>query len=211
MLTPLALFFEGSYYLSVPYESSSNSITLEYHLATQSWWIHTCASNQFAVLDPTGAPKLYSARPGARRIEQAFAPDKYQDAAGSYESYWEGPFWAWGDPHVNKRFHQLRADGEGVWQLRLKPSFTEQYSNILDETIWEAQGTSGTNFGEGSQDFGDSDATILYGGTLGIVQKRYATPTRGWGRAWSLKISDGTTNSALRLYSVAAFTRTRTD
>lgn len=206
-----ATYLEDSYYLSVPYEGSNNSITLEYHLPTGAWWIHTCASNQFALLDPSGTPKMYSAFPTAQRIEEAFAQDTYADNGTSYESYWEGPYWAWGDPHMNKRINQLRADGLGYWQLRLKESFNRDYSATLDEVLWEAPSGTTSNWGEGPQDFGDSDTSIIFGAEQGISQKRYATPVRGWGRAWSLKVSDEQGNSRMELYSVAAFTRPRTD
>jgi hypothetical protein len=206
-----ATYLEDSYYLSMPYEGSNNSITLEYHLPTGAWWIHTCASNQFALLDPSGTPKMYSAFPTAQRIEEAFAEDTYSDNGTSYESYWEGPYWAWGDPHMNKRINQLRADGLGYWQLRLKESFNRDYSATLDEVLWEAPSGTTSNWGEGSEDFGDSDTSIIFGAEQGISQKRYATPVRGWGRAWSLKVSDEQGNSRMELYSVAAFTRPRTD
>jgi hypothetical protein len=208
-----ACYFDDSYWLSLPYQSSSNSITLQYNLETNSWWIHTCVSNQFALLDPVGSPRLYSAHPTAQRIERAFAPNVYADAGQTYESYWEGPFWAWGAPHMNKRLHQLRVDGRGFWQLSIKESFNRPYSLPLDDLIWE-EPTGGTElFGEGPELFGDLDPTIVFGSQQGLIQKRYATPSRGWGRAWSLRITDGAggSNDLMELYAVTAFIRTRTD
>jgi len=207
-----ATYFDDSYWLSLP-EAGTNSITLQYDLATRAWWLHTCASNQFALLDPTGAPRLYSAQPAAQRIERAFAPNVYADAGSPYSSYWEGPFWAWGSPHINKRLHQLRADGRGFWQIALKESFNQPYSEPIDEDIWEEPTGSTEFYGSGSEDFGDSDTTIVFGAQQGLVQKRYATPVRGWGRAWSVRISDGSLggNDAMELYAITAFVRTRTD
>lgn len=206
------VYYDNSYWLSLP-TNGTNAITIQYSFETESWWFHTCASNQYALLDPLGAPKLYSAQPAAQRIERAFDPDSYEDAAGAFESYWEGPFWAWGAPHINKRLHQLRADGKGFWQMSIKESFNRPYEGPLDEIIWEGPTGTAENYGEGSSDFGDADTTIVFGSEQGIIQKRYSTPARGWGRAWSLKVSDSGAggNEVMELYAVTAFVRTRSD
>jgi hypothetical protein len=205
-----AVYHDDSYWLCVP-DNGTNAVTFQYSLETQSWWIHTCASNQFALIDPSSEPKLYSTNPATKRLEQAFAPDTYQDSGADYESYWEGPFWAWGEPHINKRLHQLRADGTGFWKFRIKESFNREYSSILDEITWEPVSGSTAQWGIGSDEFGDSDASILFGDIQGLTQKRYNTPARGWGRAWSLKISDESSNVPTIIYAISAFVRTRSD
>ena len=206
-----ATYRDDSYFLSMPSGQDYNTLTLEYQLTTQSWWIHTCASNQFALLDPSGEPKLYSAHPNSQSIQQAFALNNYADGGTAYESYWEGPFWTWGNPHINKRLNQLRADGLGTWEFQLREAFNVSYSATLDEDIWEPPSVSGSGWGEGSIDFGDSDPLEIFGAAPGVTQKRYATPTRGWGRAWSLRVSDNNSVAPMELFSVAAFTRSRTD
>jgi hypothetical protein len=206
-----AVYYDDSYWLSLPV-SGTNAVTLQFSLETDSWWIHTCASNQFALLDPAGQPRLYSAQPSTKRVERAFAPDTYLDAGVTYESYWEGPFWAWGEPHINKRLHQLRADGSGYWKLKIKEDFNRPYSAELDDEIWGPEyDLSAEKYGEGDADWGDPDTSIIFGGTQGLQQRRYNTPARGWGRAWSLRLSDNLSNVPMQIYAISAFVRTRTD
>ena len=210
-----ATFHQNSYYLSIPVDESRNEITLEYNLDTQSWWIHTCASNQFALIDPTGEPKLYSAHPQNIVVHRAFAPGIYYDSTATadvtYESYWKGPFWAWGQPHLNKRIAQYRIDGRGEWKTAVASTFQGSYNDLGFGIIWEGSSASGGNFGE-SGEFGDPDETgAVFGPQAGVAQRRYPTPHQGWGRAWSLKITDQAAKGDLEIYSIAAFTRPRTD
>jgi len=216
-----AVFYENSYYLSVPVDGSTNEITLEYNLDTQSWWIHSCASNQFALIDPTGEPKLYSANPNHIVVNRAFDPLAFYDetatAQVAYESYWQGPYWAWGQPHLNKRISQLRIDGRGIWNTETATTFGDPYTNLGEGIPWESSGDAGGNFG-GDGKFGDVDAEgdppltgSLFGPQAGVTQRRYPTPDEGWGRAWSIKITDNEALGDLEIYSIAAFTRPRTD
>jgi hypothetical protein len=216
-----AVFHENSYYLSVPVDGSTNEITLEYNLDTQSWWIHSCASNQFALIDPTGEPKLYSANPNHIVVNRAFDPLAFYDetatAQVAYESYWQGPYWAWGQPHLNKRISQLRIDGRGIWNTETATTFGDPYTNLGEGIPWESSGDAGGNFG-GDGKFGDVDAEgdppltgSLFGPQAGVAQRRYPTPDEGWGRAWSIKITDNEALGDLEIYSIAAFTRPRTD
>jgi hypothetical protein len=215
-----ACYFEDSYYLSIPYEDSKNSITLEYDLASGSWWIHSLASNQYALLDPQNLPKLYSANAANREVNRLFVPNVYYDGDTSnpYLSYWQGPYWAWGQPHLNKRINQMRVDGKGNWSLSLAETFGDTYQEADGEN-WEEAQVSTTKWGIGSDKFGDVNTeggTPITGRAFapqpGIKQVRYYTPVEGWGRAWSLEISDGgTSNEDLTIYSIAAFSRARTD
>lgn len=210
-----AVFFDNSYYLSVPVNSAANEILLEYNLDTQSWWIHSCPSNQFALLDPTGAPKLYSASPTNIVIHRAFDPAKFTDANATedlpYESYWEGPFWAWGQPHLNKRIAQYRMDGRGEWQTATASTFKGTYNDLGFGILWEAGVDEGDDFGV-TGEFGDPNETgSQFAPQGGVNQRRYPTPHQGWGRAWSLKVTDNAANADLEIYSISAFTRPRTD
>lgn len=208
-------FFENSYYLSVPVNTSTNEITLEYNLDTQSWWIHSCASNQFAISDPSGTPRLYSASPAHIVIHRAFDPTTYSDTNATdnvpYTSYWTGPYWAWGMPHLNKRISQYRIDGLGEWQTQTSSTFQGNYETLGYGIIWEDSASSSGNFG-GSGDFGDPNETgTFFGPQAGVSQRRYPTPHKGWGRAWSLKIIDNAAINDMEIFSIAAFTRPRTD
>ena len=210
MKNAAATYHDDSYWLSIP-QNGTNSMTLQYSLETNSWWFHTCASNQFALLDPSGQPKLYSANPAVKNLQQAFVPDVYLDSDTGYDATWEGPFWAWGDPHMNKRLHQMRADGVGYWKIRIKESFNQDYTPDLEDIIWEPAAGSTADWGIGSTEFGDDDSSLLFGASQGLVQRRYNTPARGWGRAWSIFISDYGSNLETNIYAISAFIRARAD
>jgi hypothetical protein len=213
-----ACYFEDSYYLSIPYESSTNSITLEYNLSTGSWWKHTLTSNQYALLDPQGTPKLYAAHAQSRQIDRLFVPDVYYDGdpTDPVSCYWKGPYWAWGQPHLNKRINQMRIDGKGDWTASMAETFGDSYEEADGEN-WEQAQTSTVLWGVGSDKFGDVDTEggtpitgRLFGPQPGVLQKRYYTPVEGWGRAWSLQLSSSSSND-WQIYSVAMFSRARTD
>lgn len=217
-----AAYYDDSYYLSIPTTGSTNDLLLEYSLETQSWWIHTCPSNQFAILDPINAPKLFSARPDTRRVDEMFDPDVYTDAGDAYLSYWQGPYWAWGQPHLNKRISQMRIDGLGQFQTYISRTFEDSYTELTnDGVLWESAEDDASIYGQ----TGTWQGSGIFGPQLGVNNWRFATPSEGWGRAWSLLVGDGitpelaaelgaqTTGSAnnFEIYSIAAFSRARTD
>jgi hypothetical protein len=217
-----ATYYQDSYWLSLPTADEKNDLLLEYSLETNSWWIHTCPSNQFAILDPINAPKLFSTRPDVRRVDEMFVSDTYTDGAEVFLSYWRGPYWAWGQPHLNKRMSQLRIDGLGQYQTFIARTFEDEYYELSnDGVLWESADDDTSAFG-GSGDYGGSG---LYGPPLGVNNWRFPTPSEGWGRAWSILIGDGipasldaginseTNGSAnkFQIYSIAAFSRARTD
>lgn len=200
-----ATYFRDSYWLSIPTEDSENDLMLEYQLQEESWWIHTCTSNQFALLDPGGTPKLYSANAQDKRVEQAFVEGTFTDNLATYpEVYWQGPFWPFGQPHLNKRISQFRADGLGDWTMSAATAFSDDYE-VLDELTWE--GTDSFVFGGDGIFGGVSD---VFAPPAGISERRYFTPTQGWGRAWSIRI-DNADDNEMELYAVTAFTRPRAD
>ena len=205
-----ATYRNDSYYLSIPSATSTNDLTLEYHLPTRSWWIHTTTSNQFALLDPDGTPKLYSAHATDNKVLRVLAPDLYTDEGVAYDTYWEGPFWPFGQPHINKRLTQIRMDGAGIWLLYLATTFEGDYE-LIDGLDWEVSTTASTTFG-GTGTFGPSpDDGTDFGPEAGILERRYPTPgTQGWGRALSLKLTNYDPYS-FELYSLTAFARERRD
>ena len=199
-----ATFHRNSYFLSVPTVDPENDLTLEYQLDTKSWWIHTCSASQFALLDPSGTPKLYAAASQSKELYEAFVDGVYSDDDAAYsDCYWEGPFWPWGMPHLNKRISQFRADGQGAWETYASTAFNTDYE-VLEELVWETNDTDflfgGTGtFGGGSDEFGPA---------AGITERRYYTP--GFGRSWSLRIvSDDP--SIMEIFSISGFARPRAD
>jgi len=198
-----------SYYLSIPTASSSNDLTLEYHLPTKSWWIHTFASNQFALLDPNTTPKLYSAHTTDNKVLRALVPDTYADENVAYSVYWEGPFWPFGQPHINKRLTQVRMDGAGIWLLYLATTFEGDYE-LIDGIDWEVP-DAGTTFGVDGTFRPSPDDGTDFGPEAGILERRYPTPgSQGWGRALSLKLTNYDPYS-FELYPLPAFVRERKD
>lgn len=198
-----ATLFRNSYYLSIPYGGSTNDLTLEYDLLSESWWPHTIASNQFALLDPVGSPKLYSADPSAVRVSRAFVPDTYQDNGSDYDTYYISSYQTWGEPHLNKRVTQFRIDGSGTWLLSGAKTFDADYENFDGEAL--EQTDEGVTFGQVGETFGGSGT---FAPEAGVTQWSYPTP--GVGRAWSLRI-DNTDSRACEIFSLAAFVRQRAD
>ena len=197
-------YHRGSYYLSLPTASSSNDLMLEYHLDTESWWIHDFASNQMGLLDPGGTPKLYSACNAASKVCQLFVPDTYTDDDEVFDCYWESAYMPFGNPHVNKRITQFRADGVGDWEMSAKTSFNDSYVT-LEELLWDGPtdfvfGGTGT-YGGASDEFAPA---------AGSTERRYYTPTTGYGRAWSVRLDNSDANQMV-YYSMTAFVRERTD
>jgi hypothetical protein len=210
---PLALkravgsYHHGSYFLSIPYLATTNSITLEYQLDTQAWWIHTLPVADFALLDSGTTTDLYGVLARRAACDNLFDDDVYSDAGEVYDSYWQGPYWTWGNPHQNKRMSQLRIDGVGNWEVDAGTTFGDTKEQ-LDYTTWEEQVAVGTSFGV-EYNFGEDG---YFGGVTGaITERRYYTPTDGWGRAWSLKLYDVSNTINMELYSIAGYLRGRSD
>lgn len=201
-----ATYFQESYYLSVPFNDTKNTLLLEYQVDQGAWWIHSIAAADFALLDPSGNPALYSAFPGTNRIDRCFVPNSYADDGLPYDSYWEGPYWSWGNPHLNKRVSQFRMDGEGAWTAEAAERFREQYE-VMDSNDLESPLSTGELFGGA----GTFEGSGTFGPRLGIIQRNYPTPLDGWGRAWSIRISDSNSMNRMAIYSIAAFLRGRTD
>lgn len=191
------------YYLSVSFEGTRNDHTLEYDLETKSWWLHDCATNEYALLDPGGTPVLYSADSlASARVSKAFVAGVFTDNGSLYAggSFWTSPWYAWGvggktpNPHIKKRINELRVDGVGDWNVFLAEDFAEDFSGVEGE-VWQSTETKEevveeTTFG-GAGSFGGA-------GTFGgeqpkplpntITDRRYYSV--GLGRAFSIKLTD---------------------
>ena len=209
----VATMFQNRYFLSIPYADADNDLLLEYDLEQKSWWVHSINSNQFALIDPTGAPKLYSANAQATVVQRAFTPDIYADSDDAYDTYWEGPHYVWGDPHIGKRVNQFRMDGVGDWTLKGASTFNDAY-NTIDGITWEGV-DAGSLFAPTTDDghlFAPTlDDGELFAPTAGVTERRYYTPlSRNPGRAWSLRIENDDT-ADMQVFSLSAYFRGRTD
>jgi hypothetical protein len=204
----VGVYFQDSYWLSIPYADNKNSITLQYQLDTGAWWIHSLAAADYAIFDSGNGAKLYGAVSEIAGMDQMLVKNVYTDNGSPFQSYWEGPYWTWGAPQLNKRISQYRIDGVGYWELDAGTTFGDTRQR-LDWIPWESGASTGGDFGDSGTDFGDEGT---FGATPTITQKRYYTPTDGWGRAWSLKIYDDNANAnTMEIYSIAGFLRPRSD
>lgn len=181
------------YMLSVSHGGTRNDRTYEYDMIAGSWWMHSCASNQFALLDPSGSPTLYSAdSTTTARVSKAFVPEVFTDNGSVFRSAYVTPYYAWGysgsvrylkyiNPHKTKRVTEIRVDGLGNWQGYVATDFKDIWKRMA-EKVWAREATneptfggSGTFGGEGT--FAPSSETPIY--------RRYPTPALG--RAVSVK------------------------
>ncbi len=208
----VATFYRGSYYLSVPYNDTKNSITLEFQIENGAWWVHSLPYDDFALFDNGGTLRLYGPKTQSAQMNKLFNEGVFSDQGQAYESYWEGPYWTWGEPHINKRITQLRVDGLGSWQIDAGTTFGDVRENI-EGVPWE-EATTDTSLFAGSGIFQPSvpPETSIFAPGAPISQYRYYTPTDGWGRAWSLKIKHLEASvQNMQVHSISAFVRTRTD
>ncbi len=186
------------YYLSLSLEGTRNDHTLEYDLQNKSWWLHDCASNQFALLDPSGTPVLYSADSlSSARVSKAFVSGTFQDNGSNYagKSFWVSPWYAWGvgrggtDPHVNKRINEIRVDGAGNWSAQIATDFNSDFEVMQGETWQSANDESVVFEGEGGTGFESEEAAEAFEAeTDASVSIHYLTPALG--RAHSVKFEN---------------------
>lgn len=199
-----ATYFRDSYYLCLATENSYNDLTMEFDVESGAWWLHTIQANDFALLDPNGTPKLYVAPSSGNDVSRILVDGVSTDNDAAFDAYWEGPFWPFGQPHINKRITQFRADGSGNWVMSAATGFSDTYY-VLDEIVWD--GASEFVFG-GTGTFGAVDDE--FGPAAEISNRRYPTPISGWGRAWSIRIT-ANDEYPMEMFSVTAFTRERRD
>jgi hypothetical protein len=193
------------YQLSISLGGTQNDHTLEYDLQNKSWWLHDCASNQFALLDPGGTPQLYSADPSAARVDRAFVAGTFADHGAAYVggSYWASPWRAWGvggggaDPHVTKRINEIRIDGVGNWDAYVATDFDEVFEAMEGET-WEAANAGATFEEERVGGFEEAHEGTFEEAVAATVTMHYLTPALG--RSFSMKyVNNDTAN--FRIYS----------
>jgi hypothetical protein len=193
------------YFLSVSLEGTRNDHTLEYDLIKQSWWLHSCAANQFALADPAGTPVLYSAdATTSARVSKAFVEGIFEDNGASYKAFWTSPWYAWGvgggglDPHINKRINEIRTDGVGTWEAYIASDFEESFEAMQGETWSAANATTGTFEEARSGAFEEARSGTFESAVGSTVSIHYLTPALG--RAHSVKY-ENTDSNDFRIYS----------
>lgn len=198
---------ERRYYLSVSLNGTRNDHTLEYDMVAGSWWLHDCASNQFALLDPGGTPVLYSADSlASARVSKAFVADTFTDNTANYtgKSYYVTPQYAWGfsgsiryqryiDPHKVKRIREVRIDGEGNWEAYISTDFTKDWE-LMDGETWSVSGEAAAGFFEEvGGNFEESGGGEFLEANEIVVDRHYHTP--GLGRSASFKFENNDGNN----------------
>lgn len=204
------VFYDQRYYLSIPQSSNTCEYICEYDLETNTWWIHaiqattsnTIGVTQFAILEPSGNSKLYGALDGYTTVAEMFKDGTYQDLTNNYEAYWNGPWHAFGMPHIRKNLREIRVDALGQFDVYTQNSFSIN-AEQQETTYWEVANEN-IEFG-GSGDFG---GTGTYGDDATITERRYYTP--GTGRVWSIKFSSNN-NLDCQIYSYTLAVDTRRD
>jgi hypothetical protein len=210
------------YYLSISKGGTRNDHTIEYDLITGSWWIHDCAVNQFALLDPGGTPVLHSADSlASARVSNAFVPEVFTDNGANYagKAFYVTPHHAWGfsgsirylryvDPHKIKRIREVRVDGVGNWEAYVAVDFTDNWQ-LMDGEVWDQSGEleSGNFEGVGGAFEGEGFGTFEEN-PLFTVDRHYHTPALG--RAISFKYVNDSANN-FRIYSETVNIQLRED
>lgn len=178
-------FYGNHYYLSFPSgASTSNNRTLDYDLQLKSWWLHDLASPCWAIFEPSGAPLLYGAKPGATNtlIYQAFTPGVYADFGSPYtganglSAYWFGAWQRFYEyfmrhrievPMVKKRVRQVYFEGTGIIVpivfKNFQVSASQQPAVVGNASMASPQ--LPVNFAVSGTIYGNSDTAQLYGGT----------------------------------------------
>jgi hypothetical protein len=203
------------YYLSVSMEGVRNDHTLELDLAQRSWWLHDCASNQFALLDPGGTAVLYSAdSASSARVSKAFVDGTYTDNGTVYSggAFWTSPWYAWGvggrsglNPHVKKRVNEVRVDGVGNWTAEVATDFEEGFQEMAGE-VWQAsEDTSGA---WGGEELWAGEETTWGVSPTSTTERRYYTPAVG--RAVSVRFKDESDEN-FAIHSTTFLVTPRTD
>jgi hypothetical protein len=197
-----ATFINGHYYLSATFGSDVEiQQVLDYDVELDSWWVHTPTVTNLAVWDygtdlvPIGLNggdlwSMFTEGEG----ETATDPD------GAFESYWSGPFHAFGTPHLRKRCNEIHIDARGTVDIYVATDY--------DAFVGELGGT-GDFTGEdalfgGAGQFGTGAGTFGGGGLVG--EGWIYTP--GVGRAWSLSFySAGSDFWEVDAYTMSITTR----
>lgn len=200
------IYFNDHYYLSVSVGGVNNDLTCDLDATVcwigarartrstryilESWWLHTFAANQWAIMRYTNIPELFGANSGAATVSRCFVPGVTQDNVTNYTSYWKGPWQTFGAPFLGKRIRQIHLDGTGPFDVYLGRDFVTgdqlAKSNVC--------ATSTSTYG-GADAFGGGG---VYGDASNTQQDRVFT--QGVARAWSVGFQ-ATTSAAMEIDS----------
>jgi hypothetical protein len=208
-----ATYSDGRYYLSVSTDGNRNNLTLEYDTIAKSWWIHDCACNAWAVLDPLGNPVLYGVDAQTPRAQTMFENGTFTDAGAKYAggSFFTGPWFIWDRPHTAKRVREVRIDGSGNWRLGYATNFDDDFS-YDDGEVWFSTAENPMLFAPSTDDghlFAPSmDTGDLFAPTsIAVTDRRYYT--LGVANAWSMQfVNDDTADFQIFSETVAIGART---
>jgi hypothetical protein len=212
---------ERRYFLSISTGGTRNDHTLEYDLLSSSWWLHDCATNQYALLDPGGTPVLYSAdSTTTARVSKAFVSGTFTDNGAKYKgkSFYVSPYYAWGfsgsirylryiDPHKVKRIPEMRVDGVGAWEALIAFDYSDEFE-VIEGEAWETPGSPlGGIFEEadGTKFEGEGDGTFEEQSEV-VVDRHYHTV--GIGRSASVKyVNDDENNFRILSQTISILVR----
>lgn len=209
------------YWLSLSLGGTRNDHTLEYDMISTSWWLHDCATNQYALSDPGGTPQLYSAdSTTTARVSKAYVSGTFTDNGAKYKgkSYFVSPYYSWGfsgsirylryvNPHKVKRIPEMRVDGVGNWETQVAFDYSDEFE-VIEGEAWETSGEPlGGTFGEedGTNSEGSGDGDFEEENEV-VVDRHYHTV--GIGRSASVKyVNDDENNMKILSQTISILVR----
>ena len=174
-----AAWFNSHYYLAFSSGGGGNDLLFDFDSQLDSWWLHSTALNDLAVVPAPSASALYGAEVNAGRVSKLFVPDATQDNGATFPAYWLGPWLSFGEPYRLKRVREVNFDGSGFVTVGVGRDFGE----AQDFASFRFVQDTGTFGGDGT--FGGSG----YFGGSGASTQRASIFTPGVARSWSLKLT----------------------
>lgn len=194
-----ACYVNGHYYLSA--KSAGVQLILDYDTELNSWWVHSPQTAALGVWDRGSDPDPVGLVSGSGDIWQLFKSGTLDDPTGVFESYWSGPFHAFGAPHLRKRLNEIHIDGRGLVNVYVATEYDVAVGGL--EGAQDFSPASAGVFGSGGA-FGDPAGTFGGGGQIG----------EGWiyslgiGRAWSVTFYSASTDAwEIDAYTISATVR----
>jgi hypothetical protein len=186
-----AAFVRRHYYLTVKVNGVRR--TLDYDTELDSWWVHSPTMAAVALWDRGADPEPIGINATVGECWQLFKDGQRGDLAAPYESYWSGPYHAFGAPHLGKRCNRVSFDGRGAVDIYASTDFddtTGGFEGHLNPTQDGSLFAGAGNFG-GVGNFA--------GGVAVGQQELYSL---GVARSWSLTFY----SSSLSYWEIDAYT-----
>ncbi|MCW3048023.1 MAG: hypothetical protein JWO74_2307 [Solirubrobacterales bacterium] len=178
-----AAYVNGHYYMSA--KVSGVQLILDYDTELNSWWIHSPTVAQLATWDRGADPDLMGLVTGTGDIWHMFKDGEIRDNGTIFESYWSGPFHAFGAPNLRKRVNEVHIDARGKMDVYVATDYAA-FNGALE--------ASGVNFSPndklfgGAGTFGGLQGTFGGGGQIGEGWLY----TLGVARSWSFTFYNAT-------------------